>query len=411
MKCFNIIIISITFAISIFYNQIISYAYFCCHNKVKNFQIYSDVLKQKRSHKNKYSSFSKVPIMDSSKIGDIYTSSKPTGTTVPNQINDSNINMLLNTHFDPSDPYSFGFSCIGTFTGAHGIKGELKLFSSLFVTDLLNQIEIIQKLGKLIYVKHPHRRTPRPALLSSFRKSTANKLYIIKLRDVNDRSGAEYFKRYKVYLKREFMNFSNPSVDVAFSVDYGTTCVQKKIKENVKTMISTGQNLDYYIKDLIGMNCYIHSSNWTWTCSDDEVTSQTSSETINNTKDKDYDNSLQFSQVIPLPTSKCTLYGVVVDVLPPEVLCSSDQFVPLMHPLLVLERTNYSHHAFSTNRHLDSAERCLVPLVTPEIVANIDLPSKVLLLNNIPGLIESTTFHYKKKYHIRGYLKPARGSN
>jgi 16S rRNA processing protein RimM len=96
----------------------------------------------------------------------------------------------------PSDAYTFGYLEIGCILGPHGIKGEVKVkVESDFA-------EARMKSGEILYVKHPNRRTPRPIEIASSRPQS-NNTYLVKFKGILSRLGAQAFKYYGVYARKE----------------------------------------------------------------------------------------------------------------------------------------------------------------------------------------------------------------
>lgn len=117
----------------------------------------------------------------------------------------------------PSDPFTFGYSQIGTIGSPHGIHGELKVnMDTDFAADRLQQ-------GLYLHVKRPNRLTPRPIRIESGRKQAGN-TYLVKFECVNSRLGAAAFKSYGVFVRLD----DRPTL----------------------------QTDEYLVRDLVGMNCY-----------------------------------------------------------------------------------------------------------------------------------------------------------
>ena len=117
----------------------------------------------------------------------------------------------------PSDPFTFGYSQIGTIGSPHGIHGELKVnMDTDFAADRLQQ-------GLYLHVKRPNRLTPRPIRIESGRKQAGN-TYLVKFECVNSRLGAAAFKSYGVFVRLD----DRPTL----------------------------QTDEYLVRDLVGMYCY-----------------------------------------------------------------------------------------------------------------------------------------------------------
>lgn len=118
----------------------------------------------------------------------------------------------------PSDPFTFGYTQIGTIGSPHGVKGELKVtMDTDFAADRLQQ-------GLFLHVKRPNRLTPRPIRIESGRKQAGN-TYLVKFECVNSRLGAAAFKSYGVFVRLD----NRPVLEVD----------------------------EYLVRDLVDMNCYI----------------------------------------------------------------------------------------------------------------------------------------------------------
>ena len=87
----------------------------------------------------------------------------------------------------PSDPYSFGYSEIGTILTAHGIHGEVKLHAT---TDTSLFEEFASKMKKdpnvilNLYIKKPNRRTPRKVVVKTIRKQN-NDIFLLQFKNID----------------------------------------------------------------------------------------------------------------------------------------------------------------------------------------------------------------------------------
>jgi 16S rRNA processing protein RimM len=127
-------------------------------------------------------------------------------------------------NIDPSDPFTFGFQPIGRIVSSHGVHGEVKM--SLLDTTTTFRLHPNQQ----IYIKSPHRKTPRPIRLLSHRKQK-DSLYLLTLEDISNRNKADFLQKYTVYLLKSEM---------------------EQLKEN-----------EYYYQDLLNLNCFICDENST----------------------------------------------------------------------------------------------------------------------------------------------------
>ena len=118
----------------------------------------------------------------------------------------------------PSDAYTFGYVKIGTIASPHGVKGELKL---IMETDFAEER---LKAGSVLYVKRPHRNSPRPIRVSSSRPQVGN-VYLVSFDSVRTRLGATALKDFLVYIRQE----DRPELGID----------------------------EYLIRDLVGLECYL----------------------------------------------------------------------------------------------------------------------------------------------------------
>lgn len=178
-------------------------------------------------HKNKYSEFSKRserdPIEEAMHKADaaaavvrVENAVPSRGTTVPtlaaspkrvpaskkNITSSSGGNQTETAVFDkyesivPSDPFTFGYVQIGKCLGPHGVHGEIKVQMETDFADVRLQP------GSLLYVKRPHRLTPRPVRVESGRRQVEN-TYLVRLESIKTRLGALVFKGFLLYVKTE----------------------------------------------------------------------------------------------------------------------------------------------------------------------------------------------------------------
>jgi 16S rRNA processing protein RimM len=100
----------------------------------------------------------------------------------------------------------------------HGVKGEVKM---VIETDFADER---LKAGSVLYVKRPHRRSPRPIRVSGSRQQVGN-IYLVSFDSVRTRIGATALKDFLVYIRQE----DRPKLDVD----------------------------EYLIRDLVGLDCYL----------------------------------------------------------------------------------------------------------------------------------------------------------
>ena len=253
---------------------------------------------------------------------------------------------------EPLDPYSFGYSELGSILNPHGIRGEVKLQSS---TDVKSIQDLQLGSGSTVYVKKPNRRTPRPIRLKAIRRQN-NDIFLLSFENVNSRDMAESFKGYNVYIRKS----DRPTIE----------------------------SDEYRIRDLVGMKCYIFAT----------TPFQNSTNAVTELSVEHY-------------IENCLPVGLVEGVVPPDELCSPEM-AKLMHSLIELRlfpigstrsRTNINDWNDDVDSdQLNSDVMCLVPFV-PSIVKIIDNDRKVLVFDPPIGLLD-LTYREKKKYVIRGYL-------
>mmetsp|Transcript_22729 Transcript_22729/g.34378 ORF Transcript_22729/g.34378 Transcript_22729/m.34378 type:complete len:338 (+) Transcript_22729:102-1115(+) len=100
-----------------------------------------------------------------------------------------------NREIDPYDPTSYGYIELGTITGAHGIKGEMKITA---VTDFAERL--CQKGPR--HLKRPTRRSPRRTVLLSGRHRKDDE-YLIQLEGIGDRDTANALRGCVLYAREE----------------------------------------------------------------------------------------------------------------------------------------------------------------------------------------------------------------
>ena len=182
----------------------------CKKPRVHN-DISSDVISNRRTRNNKYSKFSKAAALDpllsaiqeaeKNKAAVELKHNPPSrGTTVPFETTTAEI-IPHNATFErknviPSDPFTFGYVNIGTITGPHGVKGEVKIVMSTDFGDIRTQS------GSVLYIKRPNRLTPRPIRIDSARKQTGNG-YLICFKGIESRLSAASLKGYSLFVKRD----------------------------------------------------------------------------------------------------------------------------------------------------------------------------------------------------------------
>jgi len=118
----------------------------------------------------------------------------------------------------PTDPYTFGYVQIGKFLSPHGVHGEIKV---MLETDFA---DTRLAPGSILYVKRPHRLTPRPVRVESGRRQAGN-TFLLQLESIKTRIGALAFKDFVVYVKQE----DRPEL----------------------------QTDEYLVRDLVGLPCYV----------------------------------------------------------------------------------------------------------------------------------------------------------
>lgn len=199
----------------------------------------------------------------------------------------------------PSDPFTFGYTKIGDITGAHGVKGELKI---RFETDFA---DVRVEPESILYVKKPNRLSPRPIRVLSGRRQIDN-VFLVRLENVKSRIGAAAFKNYEVFAK-----------------------------ENDRPNLASDE---YLIRDLVGLKCYLRPT-------ESVDIKDVKSSVFNKWKKKRQETVNENAKSSEDPVA--TIVGVV----PPDELCGvGSAAAKLMHSMLEL-------------RLFGSLELCLIPLV------------------------------------------------
>ena len=268
---------------------------------------------ERRAHKNKYSKFATKetdPLQDAMKRSNDKQSEEKVmaesfspvrGTTVPMRFKGNttrpatatvtataaeqdssvdgevtsavpNVNVFFQNQsaIVPSDPFTFGYTQIGTIGSPHGVKGELKVqMDTDFAADRLQQ-------GLFLHVKRPNRLTPRPIRIESGRKQAGN-CYLVKFDCVNSRLGAAAFKGYAVFVRLD----NRPVL----------------------------QTEEYLVRDLVDAQCYI------------EV------------EDKGEKGDKGIKGIKGIKGKRSVLVGQVIGVVPPDELCDP-AMAKLMHAML-----------------------------------------------------------------------------
>lgn len=96
---------------------------------------------------------------------------------------------------DPYDPTTYGYTELGTITGAHGVHGLLKISA---VTEFS---ERLCRPG-LRHIKAPNRRSPRKIQLLQGRHRLGDE-YLIKLEGIGDRDAANKLRGSVFYARQE----------------------------------------------------------------------------------------------------------------------------------------------------------------------------------------------------------------
>lgn len=166
---------------------------------------------ERRKKKNKYANFSKADklkidpmdamIEQSKEQNDVLVKERrKLDNVTPNIDYDEkrNRNEILfpdNREIDPYDPTTYGYIELGTITGAHGIKGELKITA---VTDFAERL--CQK--GLRHIKRPTRRSPRRTVLLGGRHRKDEE-YLIRIEGIADRDSANGLRGCVLYAREE----------------------------------------------------------------------------------------------------------------------------------------------------------------------------------------------------------------
>jgi 16S rRNA processing protein RimM len=203
--------------------------------------------------------------------------------------------------------------------------------------------------GSVLYVKRPHRRTPRPIKVESGRKQNGD-TYLVKFEQVNTRLAAAAFKEFSLYVRKE----DRPEL----------------------------QTNEYLVRDLVDVPVYA------------EVHPPTAAESHEKEEGADRKPQLQY-------------IGVVSGVVPPDELCDPS-LAALMHAMLEV-KLDRKDSVEVDDPDGPGDTMCLIPLV-PSIVTSVVLKDdeKMIVINPPEGLLD-LTYVEKKKFVIRGFL-PAKSA-
>jgi 16S rRNA processing protein RimM len=240
---------------------------------------------------------------------------------------------------DPSDPFTFGFQPIGRIVSSHGVHGEVKM--SLLDTTTTFRLHPNQQ----IYIKSPHRKTPRPIRLLSHRKQK-DSLYLLTLEDISNRNKADFLQKYTVYLLKSEM---------------------EQLKEN-----------EYYYQDLLNLNCFICDEN----------------ATLLSTK--------PFGQIHQVITPD-DFFMEDSSSSPGDDNSAKSVKRKNMHSFLEIELLPEKAGELKTYRSQPFKELTLIPLVDA-VVPKIDVANKMVFIKLAPEFLEYAYVEEKEKPVVKGLL-------
>ena len=281
------------------------------------------------------------------------------------------INVPLSS-VDPRDPFSFGFVHVGFIRRPHGVHGEVKI-------DLTTDDSSFRfRSGAELYVKRPHRRSPRPIRIAGSKTLPGRKL-LVAFHGFKSRNQALIVSGCQVYAR-----------------------------VSDRSTLLTGE---YLLRDLVGCLCILSNSNDDpkLDCEDKHVSPVSVATKANKVTYEDSTSSIE-PNVVPE-----SIIGVVSGVVPPHELCSTDS-IAVQHMHALLEIRLYKRpisRAFHSDTDLKSflqqtdfdgtEEYCLVPFV-PAIVTCIDDKKSIMTINPPMGLLQLIYRKPVPKVRIRGYL-------
>ena len=328
-----------------------------------------------KRHSNKYSKFSKNnedPLANTIKRVKeeenqelISKSMTIRGTTIPSgsdAVETSPSNFEDIKKIVPTDPSTFGYTLIGLVSGAHGVKGEVKVQIESDFADYR------MRKSAIVYLKRPNRNTPRPIKVTECRKTVGN-TYLLQLSGVSSRLHANAFKGFSIYSK---------------------TSDRPTLSDN-----------EYLVKDLVDMPCYVSKYP-----DSENVSSIIDSPVVQNNNYSPEMTEEEFHNIF-------LCIGKVSGVVLAEDLCSSPSVKHLMHDLLEIKLLPACHrnedHNPDINEHNDDTDErnmkdlCLIPMV-PSIVTYVDLTREIIIVSPPAGLLDLTYREREERVVIRGYL-------
>lgn len=255
-------------------------------------------------------------------------------------------------------PENLGFLHIATITGPHGVKGEVKAYSSgEFATVRLGPGA--HKTPR--YLLLPGRRYPRPVFILSGRPASRKGVWILKVEGVSSREDVENVRGARLY-----------------------------VKDTDRPKLARGE---FMIGDLVGsrVSCLIHPGDET--------------------------NDVWYTAVTRRGEIKATSpIGVVDTVITRDDLCEASGGGPSsaavandLIEVATFDMTPFANHKTLFSHEIpETATRVLIPFVH-QIVPLVNIEERIVVIDPPPGLMTIAVVNRKEKVRpLRGLLMPAK---
>jgi ribosomal 30S subunit maturation factor RimM len=288
-----------------------------------------------------------------------------------NNSNVINVNIKLNfpdtKKIDPYDPTTFGYMKIGHVTGAHGVRGWIKVESSSSTTSTaVSQQQQQQQQGYFLtaagirHLKPPNKRAPRQVLLLQG-KHRLHDEYLLQLQDVDDRNTAMSLRGSTLYAREEDTHTKNNDNAPLLATSNGndTSTINNDNDGITHAEMEKEGDEEYVIADLVGLDVYL---------SDD-------------------------------PTC---FVGKVRGVVLGEEMCSIPGLK--LHDMLEIALQKGPLPSFLRD------ELVLIPFV-PDIVPSVNVPQECILIQPPAGLLNLTYAMRPEKVRIKAFLPPSKEPN
>jgi ribosomal 30S subunit maturation factor RimM len=278
---------------------------------------------------------------------------------------------------DPYDPTTFGYIKIGHVTGAHGVRGWIKVESSsssssssaaAATTTSLSSPEQRRRLQQLLtaagirHLKPVNKRAPRQVLLLQG-KHRLHDEYLLQLQDVDDRNAAMSLRGSVLYAREEDTTIHSSSNQVASlasnSNGNNTSATSNDNDATTNADIEAEQEQEYDVADLVGLDVYLSDNP---TCFIGKV------------------------RGVVLGEEMCTIPGVK------------------LHDMLEITLQKGPVPSFIRD------ELVLIPFV-PDIVPSVNVPQECIHIQPPAGLLNLTYAMRPEKVRIKAFLPPGRERN